>query len=593
MKAAQPSDADLIATTREGDLSAYGTLWERHASAAAAAARATGRPSDVDDIVSEAYLRVLEAIRGGNGPTEAFRPYLYRAVSSVAINWGTRRAEVPSDALDREIDPTATADTSAEDLDQSLVAEAYRSLDPADQAVLWYTEVEGLAPAGAAVFLGESARNVATKASRARAQLRTAWVKAHIRVTPETPACVEAVSLLDRLSRNRLHRTTRQRVTAHIAGCAACTLAAEEYEHVNSQLRAVLLPGIFGVGGAVALASELANAAGATGGGAGSAAAGLAPGAGKTTALLAIAAVSAGGLIVLGGALLSPGETTAAAPPAPGGPGTATPREQPEPAEREPSDPGQPTAPEQPEPNAPAGGLPAGLLPAVPALPPQVAPPVVPPVVAPPVVEPPVDPEPPTQPGAPTVNFRAETGRVSLSGDGGVPGAVIEVWGERPALDGGGPGEPPALLATVAPDADGSWRTGEIGGITPVGVNVWAVQRSLAHPALVSDPVSAIDAEFFVPVAETLCGSGSGGGSGGAVSWTLFGWPGARWGVELPSGSVVSGTFDAAGIAAVSIPRAQLSAGGPFAGVFGYSTADGVFASDETLVVHCPHPPAP
>src|SRR5215475_7886648 len=70
------SDARLIAAVRAGDPTAYGILYERHAaSARRLASQIVKTPADADDVVAETFARVLYAIRGGNGPAEAFRPY--------------------------------------------------------------------------------------------------------------------------------------------------------------------------------------------------------------------------------------------------------------------------------------------------------------------------------------------------------------------------------------------------------------------------------------------------------------------------------------------------------------------------------------
>jgi DNA-directed RNA polymerase specialized sigma24 family protein len=57
-------------------------------------------PSDVaDDIVAEAFARVLAAIRSGGGPSQTFRGHLLTAVRNVANDWlrTRRRLTVVSD----------------------------------------------------------------------------------------------------------------------------------------------------------------------------------------------------------------------------------------------------------------------------------------------------------------------------------------------------------------------------------------------------------------------------------------------------------------------------------------------------------------
>ena len=63
------SDAELITAVREGDTSAYGVLYERHAAAARTVARQYVRSTaDADDVVSDAFARTLSVLQGGGGP---------------------------------------------------------------------------------------------------------------------------------------------------------------------------------------------------------------------------------------------------------------------------------------------------------------------------------------------------------------------------------------------------------------------------------------------------------------------------------------------------------------------------------------------
>src|SRR5690554_532211 len=88
------SDPELIAGVRAGDAAAFGVLYERHVDAARrVAAVYTNTPADVDDVVSEAFSRVLRALQQGDGPDLAFRAYLFTIVRRTGmdlINKGIR-----------------------------------------------------------------------------------------------------------------------------------------------------------------------------------------------------------------------------------------------------------------------------------------------------------------------------------------------------------------------------------------------------------------------------------------------------------------------------------------------------------------------
>src|SRR5690348_14054845 len=81
-----PSDAELIARVRGGDVAAYGELFSRHVHAAKRLARQLDRGSDADDLVSDAFAKVLTVLQGGGGPDVAFRAYLLTAVRRLHVD---------------------------------------------------------------------------------------------------------------------------------------------------------------------------------------------------------------------------------------------------------------------------------------------------------------------------------------------------------------------------------------------------------------------------------------------------------------------------------------------------------------------------
>ena len=93
------TDAELMDRARTGDTAAYADLHRRHHSAAMATARHLGRdPHDVDDLVNEAFVRVLAALRRGGGPTVAFRPYLLTTLRRIAYDRTDRRRRIRAGA---------------------------------------------------------------------------------------------------------------------------------------------------------------------------------------------------------------------------------------------------------------------------------------------------------------------------------------------------------------------------------------------------------------------------------------------------------------------------------------------------------------
>jgi len=250
-------DAELVRLTRKGDTDAYATLFRRHASAAASVARSVTSSYEPDDLVSEAYARILQALKAGNGPTNAFRPYLFTTVRNIAASWG----RAGKDALPlepEELDTLAVQeDHSLVVLDRSLTAQAFRSLPPRWQEALWYSEVEGMQPAELAPIVGLSAQAAAALCYRAREGLRQAWIRAHLTSADLEPECAWTIEHLAAHSRGRLGKRDNARVDAHLQTCELCTMAAAEAEEAGSRLALVLLPLILGTGAATVYAATL------------------------------------------------------------------------------------------------------------------------------------------------------------------------------------------------------------------------------------------------------------------------------------------------------------------------------------------------
>lgn len=85
------SDSELIAAVRGGANESFGELYERHVAAAYNLARQLAKsPAEADDLVSEAFAKVLDTLRAGKGPDSAFRAYLLTALRHQAYD-KTRR----------------------------------------------------------------------------------------------------------------------------------------------------------------------------------------------------------------------------------------------------------------------------------------------------------------------------------------------------------------------------------------------------------------------------------------------------------------------------------------------------------------------
>jgi RNA polymerase sigma factor (sigma-70 family) len=245
------SDADLITAVRSGESAAFGVLYERHSGAARAVAHQYSNSfADADDAVADAFQRVLAAIQGGGGPDVSFRAYLFTVVRRVAM----QRIEVGrrvhatddlgafEDAFDLE---ESTEEPALAGFERGVVSRAYKSLPERWQAVLWYTEVEDLAPAEVAPILGLTANGVAALAYRAREGLRQAYLQQHL-VSPASEACTIVNSKLGAYVRGGLAKRETSLVESHLDECGDCRALVLELGDVNHGMRAIIAPLVLG-----------------------------------------------------------------------------------------------------------------------------------------------------------------------------------------------------------------------------------------------------------------------------------------------------------------------------------------------------------
>jgi len=128
--------------------------------------RVVGNASDADDIVQEAFLRMLRA-DVPSGDEEHLRRYLYRVASNLLVDrWRHRRHEQDESMMP---DPVSHPPRYEDD---AAVAQIFAELKPRDRALLWLAYVEGESHDEIASSLGVGRRGVRVMLFRARRRLR-------------------------------------------------------------------------------------------------------------------------------------------------------------------------------------------------------------------------------------------------------------------------------------------------------------------------------------------------------------------------------------------------------------------------------------
>lgn len=243
------ADAELIAACRVGDTGAFEVLYSRHAAAVQSVARRHVRNvSDAEDLTSEAFAKVFELLKHGEGPHSFFRAYVCTTVSRLAFAQNDKAAktaltdepELFEDPSDRYVDPVMSK------FESGVVSRAFRSLPERWQAVLWYSTIDEMAPAAIAPLLGLTPNGVSALLVRAREGLRNAYVQEHVHLV-EGDECAPVASMLGAYVRDGLSARNRAKVSSHLESCERCAGLIGQLEDVGSSMRAVVLPLYIGV----------------------------------------------------------------------------------------------------------------------------------------------------------------------------------------------------------------------------------------------------------------------------------------------------------------------------------------------------------
>lgn len=244
-------DAGLIEALRDGEAAAFRRLRIRHEGAAQIlASKLPGEPP-VPSVVGQAFVRVRDAIRGGGGPTEAFRPYLFTTLRRVAAERmhgaGPRagqEAPWPEDApvLPGEWKPFLDREVAF--LARTPMVRAFLSLPERDLAVLWYADIELAKAAQTAVPLGLTRSAVRALRKQAGTRLRQAYLRHYLAGTR-----TECRQLADRLSAHAsgaLRTNKAGDVVGHLRECRDCRDAHAELSGLGASLRGLVAPVFLG-----------------------------------------------------------------------------------------------------------------------------------------------------------------------------------------------------------------------------------------------------------------------------------------------------------------------------------------------------------
>lgn len=229
------NDSEVLDRVRAGDLESFAELYERYRPAALRVATSLAGPSRAEDLVADAFTKILQLLLAGRGPDYAFGAYLNTTVRNVGNDrFRKERRELLVDDVG-EHDQTDPVDPWHTYLEDRMVAAAIASLPERWQQVLRLATIEQRPLDEVAAIMGTNSNAVAQLAYRAREALRLAYLAQHVR-EPATEACERVIPLLARHARGNAG-SRGSKVEAHLSTCSSCSSAGVEIDKVGATIR--------------------------------------------------------------------------------------------------------------------------------------------------------------------------------------------------------------------------------------------------------------------------------------------------------------------------------------------------------------------
>ncbi|MFC4222430.1 RNA polymerase sigma factor [Lysinibacter cavernae] len=221
----------LVAAYRNGDDSAAQALYAQYYSDALRTGIASAPNADIgEELASEAFVKVLETIRRGKGPTDNFKGYLRTTVRSLSADWYRKSAHY-RDVSDME-EFTEHVPDVGDILDQGEgeIIAAYLRLDQRWRQIIFLKDIEGRKTAECARIMGLNPPAVSTLYTRARQGLRKEYLS-ELAVSLTAPNCKVWSSALALDTLGQLTGGKKRSLQAHLRGCSDCERVAIELRH--------------------------------------------------------------------------------------------------------------------------------------------------------------------------------------------------------------------------------------------------------------------------------------------------------------------------------------------------------------------------
>jgi RNA polymerase sigma factor (sigma-70 family) len=326
MSSGAPSGSayELLLSASRGDMDSYSELFSRYSEKLYNYAYyLTFSREDAEDITSEAFMRVYDAIQGRDVSSFNLQAYLYKTARNLSFK-SIERREREGLTMEEALEvpqPDASADPQTAALigeQRASVLAVAGSLTEEQQSALLLRELEGLPYDTIAQVLDSNPNAVGALLSRARLRFREVYRMSQAQTQDIPDPCVALLPAFSRYIDNEATPAEVQKLQEHLSSCPICNanLASMQEASVTYRSLVPVLPlatlkvwsatkGAIIAGKAAAAAAHAAgSAAGSAGGavasaGGGAVAAGGAASAGAGAATAAATVGTATGMAVL------------------------------------------------------------------------------------------------------------------------------------------------------------------------------------------------------------------------------------------------------------------------------------------------------
>ena len=169
------NDGRLLERAREYDAQALAEIYDRYAeSIYRYAYRYVGDAGLAEDLTSEVFLKLLEALGTSRAPREQLQGWLYRVARNLAIDWFRQQAKGVTYSLNEEMRPGGDSPATRleeQQLHQDL-REAISKLTPSQQQVIVLRFGEGRKIKEIGQLMGKSEGSIKVMQYRAMRKLR-------------------------------------------------------------------------------------------------------------------------------------------------------------------------------------------------------------------------------------------------------------------------------------------------------------------------------------------------------------------------------------------------------------------------------------